>query len=428
MMLFSVSGCCLIYFSMFFINNSFLPFFIAFIGLAAGVVVVGWAYPYTTDVSVPVRIRVMSVIIICASIIYYLINILSNLFPINVVYFLTGIPLLSSLWFTIGLHSRKTNITLLKKQLNYPRRMMLLICILIFGLCINGGFMYNVMYPSLSKFGNISLYFRQIPYVCTLALVFWRFSRLKSMLFLVYIATAMMGFSFIFFALFSNNVFGYFITEISIQSSFALLDLFLWTILGNISSTNNQLFKVFGAGLFANVFAIFIGGISGDYIFSISNNYRMMTFMFAVASIFLSILIIPFLNSYIEKDLISKLNKILVHEIDFLVQKTEPIIECEQLEARTFEKGLNKKVIDFESENHLISNEQLTNREKEILSYILRGNTNRIIANSIGISDNTLKTHIRNIFRKFGVSSKHELLALALDYYNSNDILEGVKN
>jgi DNA-binding NarL/FixJ family response regulator len=61
---------------------------------------------------------------------------------------------------------------------------------------------------------------------------------------------------------------------------------------------------------------------------------------------------------------------------------------------------------------------QLTAREQEVTALVWLGLTNPEIAARLVISPNTVKTHIRNIFAKFGAGSKEELrLALAsLDF------------
>lgn len=56
---------------------------------------------------------------------------------------------------------------------------------------------------------------------------------------------------------------------------------------------------------------------------------------------------------------------------------------------------------------------QLTERETEILKYILLGLTAPSIAERLSISENTAKTHIRRIYRKLDVHSRQELLELA---------------
>jgi DNA-binding CsgD family transcriptional regulator len=57
---------------------------------------------------------------------------------------------------------------------------------------------------------------------------------------------------------------------------------------------------------------------------------------------------------------------------------------------------------------------QLSDREQEILAHIANGATNQQIANTLGISINTVKVHVRNIFGKIGVSSRTEATLYAV--------------
>jgi DNA-binding NarL/FixJ family response regulator len=50
-------------------------------------------------------------------------------------------------------------------------------------------------------------------------------------------------------------------------------------------------------------------------------------------------------------------------------------------------------------------------REKEIVQLIAKGQSQKEIAETLFISDNTVKTHTRNIFEKAAVTSKIELLS-----------------
>lgn len=51
----------------------------------------------------------------------------------------------------------------------------------------------------------------------------------------------------------------------------------------------------------------------------------------------------------------------------------------------------------------------LTRREEAILVLLLEGKTRAEVAAELYVSDNTVKTHIRNLYRKMGVSGKTEL-------------------
>ena len=56
----------------------------------------------------------------------------------------------------------------------------------------------------------------------------------------------------------------------------------------------------------------------------------------------------------------------------------------------------------------------LTKRELEILSSLAAGRTNKEIAAEKGVSGNTVKYHIRNLFEKLSVSNRGQAIALYL--------------
>lgn len=55
----------------------------------------------------------------------------------------------------------------------------------------------------------------------------------------------------------------------------------------------------------------------------------------------------------------------------------------------------------------------LAARELEVLQHLAAGHRNRTIASTMGISENTVKFHVRNLFRKLDVGSRTEAIALA---------------
>lgn len=55
----------------------------------------------------------------------------------------------------------------------------------------------------------------------------------------------------------------------------------------------------------------------------------------------------------------------------------------------------------------------LAEREMEVLQLLASGQRNRAISSKLHISENTVKFHVRNIFRKLGVGSRTEAIALA---------------
>ncbi len=58
----------------------------------------------------------------------------------------------------------------------------------------------------------------------------------------------------------------------------------------------------------------------------------------------------------------------------------------------------------------------LTAREREILSYVSRGLSNKAIAKTLGISHDTVKLHVRHILSKLGFSSRVEAAVFAIEH------------
>lgn len=58
---------------------------------------------------------------------------------------------------------------------------------------------------------------------------------------------------------------------------------------------------------------------------------------------------------------------------------------------------------------------RLTTREDEILDLLGKGLRNHEIADVLGISDETVKTHVKSVFRKLGVSDRVEAVREAID-------------
>ena len=58
---------------------------------------------------------------------------------------------------------------------------------------------------------------------------------------------------------------------------------------------------------------------------------------------------------------------------------------------------------------------ELTPRELEILSHVAAGQSNKAIARDLGITDGTVKLHVRSIMRKLDVKSRVEAAVLAVE-------------
>jgi len=58
---------------------------------------------------------------------------------------------------------------------------------------------------------------------------------------------------------------------------------------------------------------------------------------------------------------------------------------------------------------------QLTEREGEIALLLLKGRTYKAVASELYLSENTVKTHVKNIYSKLNIRSRMELVNFMLD-------------
>lgn len=57
----------------------------------------------------------------------------------------------------------------------------------------------------------------------------------------------------------------------------------------------------------------------------------------------------------------------------------------------------------------------LSRREQEVLSLLALGLRNRAIAEKLYVGEETVKSHLKSIYRKLGVSNRGEAIATALN-------------
>lgn len=106
----------------------------------------------------------------------------------------------------------------------------------------------------------------------------------------------------------------------------------------------------------------------------------------------------------------------------YLVKKTPPSQLIESiLEAydggSPMSANIARKVVGYFQKNakHFDKSEDnLSDREKEILTSLSKGNSYKLIADSLCISIDTVRYHIRNIYKKLQVHSQSEAVATAL--------------
>jgi two-component system nitrate/nitrite response regulator NarL len=62
---------------------------------------------------------------------------------------------------------------------------------------------------------------------------------------------------------------------------------------------------------------------------------------------------------------------------------------------------------------------ELTDRERQVLKSIAGGNSNKMIAQKLGITEGTVKVHVKNLLHKLGLRSRVEAAVWALEHMKS---------
>jgi DNA-binding CsgD family transcriptional regulator len=379
-----------------FVNPFLTRLLCGVLGFFAALVVIGWSYLFSGTIKSN-RLRRMTLIILMANLFLAGLTISVDCLPAPLVFLIVNIPLAIAAALIFTINSPPTPLKLLENSAParepFPKKLMFYLCLAIFGLFLSGGFMYNGILPFYQK-TLLRNCFPELIYILVLIII-WKFGPKKDLISLVYYSVSLLGLGFISFVGNKNYFVNYFLTTALIFSALAFLDVFLWTILGTISEVCQKPFKIFGLGLAINLLALYSGGMIARQFSARFEHYLFLMSMVALAAMYLVILIIPLLNRLFLDSIKKKL--------------TVPVAQTAPTQAPS-----------RELETIIPEMNLLTPKESEIIQYIIEGCSNKEIAAQLHISENTLKVHVKNITRKFGVSGKYELLSFILNALSLN--------
>ena len=124
-----------------------------------------------------------------------------------------------------------------------------------------------------------------------------------------------------------------------------------------------------------------------------------------------------------ERDLVESLRNgaqgylIKDMEPDEVISALEQIVEGSTVVAPEL-TGVLAKVVQGGGSEVLVPEDpfgELTPREREILAHVAEGQSNKVIARNLGISDGTVKLHVKAVLRKLGLHSRVEAAVMAVE-------------
>jgi DNA-binding CsgD family transcriptional regulator len=204
---------------------------------------------------------------------------------------------------------------------------------------------------------------------------------------ILYAGMAMIMGAFISFMLLGRNVPDYLVVDTLMLGACGIFDLFWWSIIGEMLDYIENPVKVFGIGLSANVSGVLCGGVVGMTVTSIQLPGAEVA-VIALTVVCITLVMLPPLNRQLVM-LLKNHAYLAAYDRMSTTQQTDIIRQAKALE-------------------------ELTAREQEVLQHILSGKSNREVAGMLFISESTVKTHARNIFSKYDVGSRAELISTLL--------------
>lgn len=357
--------------------------------LVSGWAVAAWGYFLKSCTPQNERIKTCADVLIYSNILMILVNLSAVYISPFVGLALALLTLILSGYFTQLLPvtgerlAAETNSTTTVLSLKTP---MLFLGLFVVILTINSGLMYQVFNPAFEHLTWLTSWYWAVPYIVALAVMRNLPSTIKRAYFL-YVGMAMIMASFIAFMLLDRSPVSYFVVDTLMLGACGIFDLFWWSILGEMLDLTDRPARIFGIGLSANVLGVLLGGILGFTLYSLELPSANIT-VIALAVICVTLIILPTLNR--------RLIAVLENHTYLLAYSVMPEKQQNQILH-------TNKLID-----------SLTGREYEVLGLILQGKTNKQIATELSVSENTVKTHVKNILSKCQVSSRSELISSLL--------------
>ncbi|NLV35671.1 MAG: LuxR family transcriptional regulator [Clostridiaceae bacterium] len=360
-------------------------------GYFSGCAVAAWGYFLKAFTPKNERIKSCADVLIYSNLLMIAINVVavnrSPLFGLGLSMFCLLIGTFFSYIMPLG-HQNNQGKVAESKASGGIRNPLLLLCLFVFIITINSGLMYQVINPNFDHLSGLTSWYWAVPYIVALLII--RNLPLKTNRSrILYVGMVMIMGAFISFMLLGRSISDYIIVDTLILGACGIFDLFWWSILGEMLDYSNNSAKVFGLGLSANVLGVLCGGLLGMSVTAIGLPGAQVA-VIALTVVCVTLVMLP------------PLNRQLV-----LLLKNHTYLAAYDNMSQSQQTDLVRQIKTIEP---------LTAREQQVLQLILSGKSNRDIADALTISETTVKTHARNIFSKYDVSNRVELISSLLKH------------
>jgi len=256
------------------------------------------------------------------------------------------------------------------------------LCLFIVVITISSGLMFQVINPAYAGVEWLADWYWAVPYIVAIFIV-RNLPPAVNRTYILYAAIAMIGFAFIAFVALDRSAWSYFIVNTLLLGACGVNDLFWWSILGALLDYGKNPARILGLGLCANVLGVLLGKFIGSAT-TMSENASLGSSLIALSVVCVALVLLPPLHKLLSRS--------LKHHVFLSALSQMPAEEQEQAAAAVLQEA------------------GLTEREGQVTMLLLKGRTYKMTADELHLSENTVKTHIKNIYSKMNVQSKAELI------------------
>ncbi len=277
-----------------------------------------------------------------------------------------------------------------KEGMSHIAKPLSILCLFILVITINSGLMYQVINPAFVHLKWLTGWYWAVPYIVAVYImkVMNIPSRRINKGYFLYIAIAMIGFSFVAFMMLDRSVISYVVVNTLMLGACGICDLFWWSILGEMLDLAANPAQIFGLGLAANSMGVLIGGMAGNTL-TLLKDFDQYSTALALTVVCITFIIFPLLHRH--------LSGLMEHHA---VGQSARVGEKTSADGDPYPRTQQQQF------------RNLSPRESQVATLLLQGKTYKKIADELYISENTVKTHIKNIYSKYEVRSRGELIDL----------------
>jgi DNA-binding CsgD family transcriptional regulator len=246
---------------------------------------------------------------------------------------------------------------------------------------ISGGFTYAGIFPKFEPYTFIAKYYNVQPLFFTV-LIAGALADLVGRKTMLYIGFGMVGLSFTAFMMPASYV-SYFLTQTCTQIGWGFVNTYVWTVSADMSNHYGKR-HIAARGVACMLFGTVLGAVLAHFFNQAQVTHDALYAAATLIPIFVGLIIVNLIPETLRFDLAH------TQDYDFSVAENGDS-KADQLYS------------------HMEALNALTSREREIAMLLIEDMTRNEICQTLNISINTLKTHIRHIYKKLDVTSKEGL-------------------